>query len=260
MCISSEDIPTDNEFTQLRRSWRLDMAESELLRKKAIELTILSDKFHYGYQWEWCGVPIIRHPDDIVLQQEIIWSLKPSHIIETGIARGGSLVLSSSLLKICVGGGKVLGLDLKILEHTFQKLKPWIETGQICIYECDSASTAAVNYVSDFLVGNEGPVLVVLDSNHTHDHVFNELNSFAPLLPVGSVVIVADTIIEEMPTDYYANRPWGVGNNPLTALNRFLDLNSNFQIDERWSRRSLMGEFRDGIITKTSDSSASKVL
>ena len=222
MDISSEEIPTDKEFTRTRKSWRLDMAESELLRKKAIELTIMSDKFHYGYQWEWCGVPIIRHPDDIVLQQEIIWRL-----------------------------------DLKILEHTFQKLKPWIEAGQICIYECDSASTAAANYVSDFLVGNEGPVLVVLDSNHTHDHVFNELNSFAPLLPVGSVVIVADTIIEEMPTDYYANRPWGVGNNPLTALYRFLDLNSDFKLDGRWSRRSLMGEFRDGIITKISKSQTS---
>jgi cephalosporin hydroxylase len=258
--ISSEDIPTDKEFTRTRKSWRLDMAESELLRKKAIELTIMSDKFHYGYQWEWCGVPIIRHPDDIVLQQEIIWSMKPSHVIETGIARGGSLVLSSSLLQICVGGGKVLGLDLKILAHTVQKLKPWVESEQIYIYECDSASTVAVNHVSDFLIDNEGPVLVVLDSNHTHDHVFNELNSFAPLIPVGSVVIVADTIIEEMPTDYYTNRPWSVGNNPLTALNRFLDLNSNFQIDERWSRRSLMGEFRDGIITKTSNSSASKAL
>jgi len=254
MNMSSEEIPSDSEFTQTRKSWRLDMAESELLRKKAIELTMLSDKFRYGYQWEWCGIPIIRHPDDIVLQQEIIWSLKPSHIIETGIARGGSLVLSSSLLQICVGGGKVLGLDIKILEHTVQKLKPWVESEQIYIYECDSASTSASTYVKNFLTSNKGPVLIVLDSNHTHEHVFNELNCFAPLIPVGSVIIVADTIIEEMPIDYYPNRPWSAGNNPLTALNRFLDLNSNFKRDERWSRRSLMGEFRDGIITKISNS------
>ena len=254
MNMSSEEIPSDSEFTQTRKSWRLDMAESELLRKKAIELTMLSDKFRYGYQWEWCGIPIIRHPDDIVLQQEIIWSLKPSHIIETGIARGGSLVLSSSLLQICVGGGKVLGLDIKILEHTVQKLKPWVENEQIYIYECDSASITASTYVKNFLTGNKSPVLVVLDSNHTHEHVFNELNCFAPLIPVGSVIIVADTIIEEMPIDYYPNRPWSIGNNPLTALNRFLDLNSNFKRDERWSRRSLMGEFRDGIITKISNS------
>ena len=252
MDISSEEIPTDKEFTRTRKSWRLDMAESELLRKKAIELTIMSDKFHYGYQWEWCGVPIIRHPDDIVLQQEIIWSLKPSHVIETGIARGGSLVLSSSLLQICVGGGKVLGLDLKILEHTFQKLKPWVETGEIYIYECDSASTVASTYVSNFLTDNKAPVLVVLDSNHTHDHVFNELTRLTHFLPIGSVVIVTDTIIEEMPNNYYLNRPWGRGNNPLTAVNKFLDLNLNFKIDVRWSRRSLIGEFRDGIIIRVS--------
>ena len=248
----NEKIPSDSEFTQMRKLWRLDMGKSELLRKKAIELIVLSDKFNYGYQWEWCGIPIIRHPDDIVLQQEIIWSLKPSHIIETGIARGGSLALSSSLLQICTGGGKVLGLDIKILEHAVQKLKPWVENKQVYIYECDSASTTAVTYAKNFLKDNKCPVLVILDSNHTSEHVFNELNCFAPLIPVGSIVIVADTIIEEMPVDYYPNRPWGIGNNPLTAANRFLELNSNFKRDERWSRRSLMSEFRDGIIIKTS--------
>ena len=248
--MSSDEIPSDSEFKEMRESWRIEMGESELLRNKAIELTVLSDKYKYGYQWEWCGVPIIRHPDDIVLQQEIIWSLKPSHIIETGIARGGSLVLSWSLLQICVGQGKVLGLDNKILEHTLQKLKPWLEKKQICIYEGDSASTEALTYVKKFLGNNTEPVLIVLDSNHTHSHVLNELNGFATLIPVGSIIMVADTIIEEMPTDYYPNRSWTRGNNPLTALNNFLEVNNNFKIDKRWSRRSLMGEFRDGIAIK----------
>lgn len=246
----NNEIPSDSEFKEIRESWRIKMGESELLRNKAIELTILSDKYKYGYQWEWCGVPIIRHPDDIVLQQEIIWSLKPSHIIETGIARGGSLVLSWSLLQICVGQGKVLGLDNKILDHTVQKLKPWLDNEQICIYEGDSTSTEALAHVKKFLENNTTPVLIVLDSDHTHSHVLNELNSFAPLLPIGSIIIVADTIIEEMPTDYYQNRSWTRGNNPLTALNSFLEINSNFKRDERWSRRSLMGEFRDGIVIK----------
>ena len=93
-------------------------------------------------------------------------------------------------------------------------------------------------------------MLIVLDSDHTHSHVFNELNLFAPLIPIGSIIIVADTIIEEMPTDYYPNRSWAKGNNPLTALNSFLEINNNFKRDERWSRRSLMGEFRDGIAIK----------
>ena len=246
-------IPNDSEFNEMRKTWRVNMGQSEELRKKAIELTVLSSQFNYGYQWEWCGVPIIRHPDDIVLQQEIIWSLKPSCIIETGIARGGSVVLSSSLLQLCSGGGKVLGLDVKILEHTTQKLKPWIDSKLIEIYECDSASNEAAEITKKFLEGTQNPILLILDSNHTHEHVLNELTRLAELIPKRSVVIVADTIVEEMPPDFFSNRPWGIGNNPSTAVNEFLELNRNFEIDERWSRRSLLGEFRDGILIKISD-------
>ena len=248
-----DSIPNDFEFNEMREIWRVNMGKSEELRKKAIELTILSGQFNYGYQWEWCGVPIIRHPDDIVLQQEIIWSLKPSYIIETGIARGGSVVLSSSLLQMCSGGGKVLGLDVKILEHTTQKLKPWIDGKSIEIYECDSASYEAAEITRKFLEGTKNPVLLILDSNHTHEHVLNELKILAELIPKNSVVIVADTIVEEMPPDFFSNRAWGVGNNPLTAVNEFLELNKNFKKDKRWSRRSLLGEFRDGILVKISD-------
>jgi len=254
MNIASNNQPQNNfEFSKLRDSWRINMANSSELRNKAIELTVMSNEYNYGYQWEWCGVPIIRHPDDIVLQQEIVWSLKPSHIIETGVARGGSLVLSHTLIGMTGNSGKVLGIDIKILNHTIEKLQPWVLNNQIQIYECDSASNIAQQYAQDFLKDNRRPVLVVLDSNHTEEHVLNELHCFTPILPVGSVIIVADTIIEEMPDGYYPNRPWGIGDNPLTALNKFLELNPNYQRDDRWSRRSLMGEFRDGIIYKVSD-------
>jgi cephalosporin hydroxylase len=250
---TSNDIPNDSQFNEMRELWRVNMGKSETLRNKSIELTVLSNEFSYGYQWEWCGVPIIRHPDDIVLQQEIIWNLKPKYVIETGIARGGSVVLSSSLLQVCVGGGQVLGIDVKILDHTTQKLRPWLDKNLIKIYECDSASDEAVAIAKNFLKDKASPALLILDSNHTHEHVLNELNNLAQLLPIGSIVIVADTIIAEMPSNFYSNRPWGVGNNPLTAVNKFLEENKSFKIDERWSRRSLMGEFRDGIIIKVAD-------
>jgi cephalosporin hydroxylase len=251
MTIANEEVPQNNKnFGNTRDNWRKEMAASNTLRDKAIELTVLSNEFNYGYQWEWCGVPIIRHPDDIVLQQEIVWSLKPSHIIETGVARGGSLVLSHSLIGMTGIPGKVLGLDIKILPHTIENLKPWLEDKGIQIFECDSATDIAKQHVSSFLNDNQRPVLVVLDSNHTESHVLNELNCVAPLLPEGSVIIIADTIIEEMPENYYPDRPWGIGNNPLTALNKFLQSNHNYKRDDRWSRRSLMGEFRDGIIYK----------
>jgi cephalosporin hydroxylase len=250
----SHDIPNDSEFIHSRSLMRRAMGGSQELRDKAIELTVTSNEYQYGYQWEWCGVPIIRHPDDIVLQQEIMWSLKPTHVIETGVARGGSLVLSSSLMEIAGNRGKVLGLDIQILPHAIEALKFWTTDGRIELLESDSTSIMAIKAVIDFLGDSRTPVLLVLDSNHSHQHVLSELQALAPMLPLGSIVIVADTIVEEMPQDYYPNRPWGRGNNPLTAVKEFLNLNPDFQLDQRWSRRSLMGECRDGILIRTSSS------
>jgi cephalosporin hydroxylase len=248
------EIPNETEFAHTRHLWRTKMGNSKELRSKAIELTVASSEFHYGYQWEWCGVPIIRHPDDIVLQQEIMWSLKPTHVVETGVARGGSLALSASLIEMSGKQAKVLGLDIQILPHALEALKPWTLDGRIQLLECDSISSKAVRATKSFLIDSESPVLLVLDSNHSHEHVLLELTALTPLLTVGSIVVVADTIIEEMPEDYYPNRPWTRGNNPLSAVKEFLKLNSDFELDERWSKRGLMGECRDGILVKTKES------
>lgn len=246
----SHEIPDNSEYEQMRGTWRTKMGGSEELREKAIQLTLASNEFQYGYQWEWCGVPIIRHPDDIVLQQEIMWSLKPTHVIETGVARGGSLVLSSTLIEMGGKKGKVLGLDIQILPHAIESLSPWLAKGSIEILQCDSASSIAAASVNSFLGDNQSPALLVLDSNHSHSHVLGELNALAPLLPVGSIVIVADTIIQEMPENYYPDRPWGRDSNPYSAVVEFLNTNSDFEMDLRWSRRSLMGECRDGVLIK----------
>ncbi len=248
--VYSNDIPDSEVFSAQRDRWRSQLAESKSLREQAVQLTIASDEFKYGYQWEWCGVPIIRHPDDIVLQQEIMWALKPSKVIETGIARGGSVVLSHSLLGMMGSEVKVLGLDIQILPHTLSALRPWTTSGKIVLEECDTSTEYAAKIVTDFIGSDLEPMLMILDSNHTHDHVLAELLTLSPILPAGSIVMVADTIIEEMPEDHYPNRPWGRGNNPLTAVNRFLEINKAFSRSEDWSRRSLMGEFRDGILLK----------
>lgn len=246
----SNEIPSSENFSIERGEWRNSLAQSKELREQAISLTISSDKFKYGYQWEWCGVPIIRHPDDIVLQQEIMWALKPSKVIETGVARGGSVVLSSSLLEMMGGKSSVLGLDIQILTHTLNSLSPWMSSGKITLSECDTATEIAAKTVKDFIGFDSSPMLLILDSNHTHDHVLGELLILAPLLPKRSVIMVADTIIEEMPLNYYPERPWGKGNNPLSAVNVFLGLHPEFSRAEDWCRRSLMGEFRDGILLK----------
>jgi cephalosporin hydroxylase len=245
-----QSVPDAIAFRSAREKWRTDLGADELLRKHAIDLVVESNEHSYGYQWEWCGVPIIRHPDDVVLQQEIMWDLKPVCVIETGIARGGSLVLSASLMSMFNEAPKVLGLDIQILPHAHDSLKPWMDNGIIEVFEGDSTSDEAISRVKNFINKTTSPCLLILDSNHTHDHVFRELNSLAPLLPKGSIVIVADTIVEEMPANYYPNRPWAKGNNPFTATQEFLKLNQNFEMDLRWTRRSLMGECRDGILIR----------
>ena len=244
------EIPDNETFLELRRDWRTSLAADSKLRQEAINLTVSANRHNFGYQWQWCGVPIIRHPDDIVLQQELMWDLKPTKVIETGVARGGSLVLSSSLMEMYTNLGKVLGIDLQILNHARESLRPWMNSGKIEILESDSTSDITLESIRSFLSNEEGPVLVVLDSNHSHSHVLGELNMFGEILPAGSVIMVADTIVEEMPDGYYTNRPWSKGSNPLTAVNQFLMVNKKFIRDERWSRRSLMGECRDGILLK----------
>ena len=186
-----------------------------------------------------------------MLQQEIVWKLRPQRIIETGVARGGSLVLSSSLMEFYSDSSKVLGIDLKIFDHARSSLSKWLESGKIEIFESDSTSPESVERVMQFLDGDLQPILLVLDSNHSEEHVLKELRTFGPLIPSGSVIIVADTIVEEMPIDYYQDRPWGRGDNPLTAVNRFLADNHNFALHQEWCRRSLMGECRDGILIKS---------
>lgn len=245
-----QGIPDASEFQNTRQIWRTELGADKLLRDHAIDLVVESNKHNYGYQWEWCGVPIIRHPDDVVLQQEIMWALKPACVIETGVARGGSLVLSSTLMSMTGIPPRVLGLDIQILQHAINSLERWTRDGSIELFEGDSTSELAVDSVKKFLHDNNGPSLLILDSNHSHQHVLGELVSLAPLLPVGSMVIVADTIVEEMPEDYYPNRPWGKGNNPYTAAQEFLKMNSNFEMDLNWSRRSLLGECRDGILRR----------
>ena len=247
-----QDAPGNESFLFQRNSWRSNLGLDIDLRSKAISLIVDANKYQYGYQWEWCGVPIIRHPDDIVLQQEIVWNLKPSHIIETGIARGGSLVLSASLMEISGMRANVLGLDVQIFPHTHDALQNWVESKKIQIREVSSASAEAVEIVTEFLKNSSDPALLVLDSDHSHVHVLNELNTLGALLPKGSIVMVADTIISEMPDEAYADRPWTKNRNPLSAINEFLENNSNFKLDKEWSRRSLLGECRDGILRKIS--------
>jgi cephalosporin hydroxylase len=227
------------------------MAADRLLRSQALDLQVAAEEHHYTYSWEWLGIPIIRLPDDIVVLQELIWQYRPERIIETGVARGGSVVLDASLMRLCGEDPAVLGIDISIFAHTHEAIDGHPMANGITLFEADSTSREAVEEVRSFL-GEADRAMLVLDSNHTHDHVLAELRLLAPLLPVTSMVLVADTLVEELPPGFYSNRPWDRGNNPATAARAFLTENADFELDTDWSRRALLTEFRDGILRRIS--------
>lgn len=239
------------QFEDDRTAWRASLAADEDLRRRAVDLQVAADDHSYTYTWEWAGIPVIRLPDDVVVLQELIWSYRPTHIVETGVARGGSMVLNTSLQRLAGLEPHVLGIDIQILPHTRAALDGHPLASGIVLHEGDSTDEVAESTTRSFLEGAER-ALLVLDSNHTHDHVLAELRMLAPLLPAGSYVLVADTLVEEFPENHYANRPWGRGNNPYTALQQFLAEQPDYELDPSWSRRGLLSEFRDGIARKLS--------
>ena len=244
-------VPDADEFAASRAEWRRSLGADAGLRQQAVALQVAADRHNYTYQWEWGGVPIIRLPDDIVVLQELFWTYRPERVVETGVARGGSMLLAASLMRLCGLEPAVLGIDHKLFPHTTETLAAHPLAEGVELVEADSTSADAVEAARRFLGDAERAVLV-LDSNHTHEHVLGELRALAPLLPEGSYVLVADTLIEEFPEDHYAGRPWGRGDNPLTAAKAFLAENTDFVADPTWGRRSLMSEFRDGVLRRTS--------
>ncbi len=249
MSSHADVVPDAAAFAASRSAWRSSLAGDAALRARAVDLQLAAEAHHYTYTWEWLGVPIIRLPDDVVVLQELFWSYRPQRVVETGVARGGSMLLDASLMQLCGATPAVLGIDLQIFPHTREALAAHPLARGVELLEADSTSVTARDAVRSFLGEAERAVLI-LDSNHTHDHVLAELRLLAPLLPVGGFVLVADTLIEEFPPHYYANRPWDRGDNPATALAAFVDEQPGFRLATDWSRRALVSEFRDGIIER----------
>jgi len=242
-----EEVPDNSSFELSRSSWRKKIYESNPVENGVIQFQKYLDGNHYAYQWEWMGIPIIKLPDDVMVIQEFFYKYRPSAVIEVGVARGGGIALSASLMKINEIKINILGIDLKIFPHTQKSLDSYLGTG-VELIECDSTSELAIDAIKNFVVDEE-LVLVILDSDHSHDHVLKELSDICPLLPIGSRVLVADTIIEYFVSEN-TNRSWAPGNSPASALKQFLNNNDDWEIDIEWSRRAVISESRDGWIKR----------
>jgi len=223
------------------------MGQAQDLRALTRAWFDLSCRHRYSYNFTWLGRPIIQFPQDIVALQEIVWKVKPDLIVETGIAHGGSLILSASLLHLLGGDGAVVGIDVDIRQHNRIEIEAHPLANRITMIQGSSVDEGVVRQVRDHARGKQC-VLVILDSNHTHEHVSRELELYAPLVTKNSYLIVFDTIIEQMPDDAFTDRSWGKGNNPLTAVHGFLKTTDRFEIDQEMNDKLLITVAPDGYL------------
>jgi cephalosporin hydroxylase len=224
------------------------------LKADAKALMESSVRAGYSYNFSWLGRPIIQYPQDIVAMQEIIWQVQPNLIIETGIAHGGSLIFSAAMLELNAACGgpadaAVLGIDIDIRAHNKQAIEAHPMSKRIAMIEGSSIAPDVVDQVRQASAGKRS-VLVCLDSNHTHAHVLDELRAYAPLVTVGSYCVVFDTIVQDLPSDLYGNRPWSVGDNPKTAVHEFLKSHSDFEIDRAMDQKLLISVAPGGYLRR----------
>ena len=229
-----ESYGADKGFASLSQEW----LQASMQRK-------------YVYNFDWLGRPIIQYPQDMVAIQELVWRVRPDLIIETGIAHGGSLVLSASLLAMLdmceaieagvtidprASSRKVLGVDIDIRAHNLEAIEGHPMASRIQMIQGSSIDAGVIEEVRG-ISANYKRVMVFLDSMHTHEHVLAELQAYASLVSPGSYCVVFDTFVEDMPRSFFADRPWDVGNNPKTAVRQWLVGQSEFCVDFEVERK-----------------------
>lgn len=234
------------------------------LLETSVEWIRETAKYKYSYNFAWQGRPIIQYPQDIMAMQELIWSIKPDLIIETGIAHGGSLIFNSSMLAqldMCdaieagkvfdpkISSRKVLGIDIDIRPHNRAAIEAHPMASRIQMIQGSSIAPEIVAQVHA-VAANYSRVLVCLDSNHTHEHVLAELQAYAPLTSRGSYCVVFDTVVEDMPKELFPDRPWGPGNNPKTAVWEYLKTHPEFEIDKNIQDKLLITVAPDGYLRR----------
>ena len=232
-----EALAQDVEFQNQSRDW----LEQSMRRQ-------------YVYNFSWLGRPIIQNPIDMMAMQELIWTIQPDVIIETGIAHGGSIIYSASLLELnaaCGGNPEafVIGIDIDIREHNREAILQHPMSKRITMLQGSSVADDIVSKVRE-LVKDKKKVLVFLDSNHTHEHVLAELNAYAGLVSKDSYCVVFDTFVEDVPADVFDNRPWNPGNSPKTAVHTFLESNPEFVIDKNMHHKLQITVAPDGFLKR----------
>lgn len=254
----------EEQFAQERLQRLEEYSEDARLKSLAHDWVFHSMQQKYLYNFDWLGRPIIQYPEDMVAIQELIWKVRPTLVIETGIAHGGSLVLSASMLAMldyceAVEAGtsldprksrrKVVGIDIDIRSHNRSAIEEHPLSGLISMVEGSSVDQHVIDEVHQLAAGHE-TVMVFMDSNHTHEHVLGELNAYTHLVTKGSYCVVFDTFVEDMPPKYFPDRPWDKGDSPKTAVREYLKSHSEFEIDKSIDNKLLISVAPDGYLLR----------
>ncbi|MGY6708398.1 MAG: cephalosporin hydroxylase family protein [Rhizobiaceae bacterium] len=242
-----EQMSANAELKAMSRKWLLSANDAK-----------------YSYHFRWLDRPIIQYPQDIVAFQELVWQVRPDVIVETGIAHGGSLILSASLLSLidlceATEAGemldpskpkrRVVGVDIDIRSHNREAIEAHPMARRISMVQGSSIDPSIVAQMRD-LVGDAKRVMVCLDSNHTHEHVLAELDAYAPMVSRGSYCIVFDTVIEDLPAEMFPDRPWGPGDNPKSAVHAWLPAHPEFEIDTSIDAKLMISVAPEGYLKR----------
>jgi cephalosporin hydroxylase len=243
-------VPDDRaEFEAERRRNSLAMGADGALFEQARDCVMSADCHRYTYLWSWMGAPIIQMPADIVATQEVIWATKPDVIIETGVARGGSVIFYASMLTL-LGKGKVVGVDIDIRAHNRDTIEKHPMASRIALIEGSSSEADTIARVKA-AVPTGAAVMLVLDSDHSKNHVLAELRALSPLVTQGQFLIVADTLLGRLTpeqTPRARSRFWPPGDEPLAAVQEFLTENDRFRPDEEINGKMILSSSPGGYL------------
>ncbi|MCF7900124.1 cephalosporin hydroxylase family protein [Candidatus Babeliales bacterium] len=209
------------------------------IKDVSLEWLAKTYRYRYPYNFSWLGVPIIQYPQDIMAMQEIIWSVQPDLIIETGIAHGGSLLFYASMLELLGGDRRVIGVDINLKKHNRDIIEAHPHSQRISMVEGSSSSEQVFKEV-EYLARGRKKILVCLDSSHAHAHVLKELELYSPFVSQGSYLVVFDTLVEILPDTFFEKRSWSKGDNPYSAVQEFLKTNTDFEVDTKIDQKLLI--------------------
>jgi cephalosporin hydroxylase len=239
------------KFERQKKDLSVALGEDRELFAKSADLITHAEKYRYSYLWSWLGVPIIQLPADVLAMQEVIWQTQPDVIIETGVARGGSVIFSASLLSI-IGKGKVIGVDIDIRAHNRDTIDKHPQAARITLIQGSSIAPETIDRVKAEIPA-DATVMVLLDSDHSRDHVLAELRAYAPLVSLGHYLICADTILGFLTPDQTpVNRSKVLypGDEPLSALRTFLAEDGRFEMDSEINGKLILASSPSGYVRR----------